>query len=141
MTRIRRGLLLLALTAAVVVAGSTGTAFASFSDSTSVSLGTVSTTTVAAPGSVTGKLICTSPNATMQVTWAKSTSARVNGYLVTVYYSDGYVQSAPVAGTATSWSVNPTLFSVTAYSVRFSVTTQTDYGWTKESALTGSFSC
>jgi hypothetical protein len=141
MTRIRRGLLLLALTVAVVLVGSTGTAFASFSDTTSISLGTVSTPTVAAPGNVTGKLICTSPNATMQVTWAKSTTARVSGYVITVYYSDGYSQTASVAATATSWSVNPSLFSVTAYSVRFSVTTLTDYGWTKESALTGSYQC
>jgi hypothetical protein len=141
MTRIRRGLLLLALTAAVVLAGSTGTAFASFSDSSSISLGTVSTATVAAPGSVTGKVICTSPNATMQVTWQKSTSTRVSGYLITVYYSDGYVQTASAAASATSWSVSTSLFNVTAYSVRYSVTTQTDYGWTKESALTGSFSC
>jgi hypothetical protein len=141
MTRIRRGLLLLGLTLAVLVSGSAGTALASFSDSAGVSLGTVGTTTVAAPGHVAGKVTCTSPDATMQVTWQKSTTARVSGYRVTVYYSDGFVQSADVAGTATSWSVPTPLYNVTAYSVRFSVTAQTDYGWTKESALTGSLQC
>jgi hypothetical protein len=141
MTRIRRGLLLLALTAGVVVAGSTGTAFATFSDTASVSLGTVATTTVAAPGNVVGSVTCTSPNATMAVSWQQSTSARVNGYRITVYYSDGFVQSTSVAGSATSWSVPTNIFNVTAYSVQYSVTTLTDYGWTKESARTGSFQC
>ena len=141
MTRIRRGLLLLALTAAVVLAGSTGSALASFADTASISLGGVSTTNVAAPGSVVGNVTCASPNATMQVTWQTSTSTRVSGYRISVYYSDGFVQTANVASTATSWSVSTSLFNVTAYSVRYSVTTLTDYGWTKESALTGSFQC
>jgi hypothetical protein len=141
MTRIRRGLLLLALTAAVVLAGSTGSAFASFSTTSSISLGTVATANVLAPTSIVGKVTCTSPNATMQVTWVKSTSTRISGYRVSVYYSDGYVQTADTASTATSWSVPTALFNVTAYSVRYSVTTLTDYGWTKESALTGSFQC
>ena len=141
MTRIRRGLLLLALTVGVVVAGSTGTALASFSDAASVSLGTVSTTNVAAPGNVVGGLSCTSPNATMSLTWTKSTTARVSGYLVTVTFSDGYEQTVQKTANDTSWSAPISLFNVTAYSVQYSVTTQTDYGWTKESAQTGSFKC
>ena len=140
MNRIRRGLLLLALVAGVVLAGSTGTAFASFSDTPSISLGTGTTATVAAPGSVMGRLTCASP-ATMQVTWQPSTSTRVTGYLVTVYFSDGFVQTVQKTAADTSWSATTNLFNVTAYSVRYSVTTQTDYGWTKESALTGSFQC
>jgi hypothetical protein len=141
MTRIRRGLLLLALTAAVVLAGSAGSAFASFADTASISLGTVSTANVAAPTSIVGHVTCASPNATMQVTWVQSPSIRISGYRVSVYFSDGFVQTATVASSATSWSVSTSLFNVTAYSVRYSVTTLTDYGWTKESALTGSFQC
>jgi hypothetical protein len=141
MTRIRRGLLLLALTAAVILAGSTGSAFASFADTSSISLGTISTASVAAPTSIVGRVTCSSPNATMQVTWVQSTSIRVSGYRVSVHYSDGFVQTADVASSATSWSVSTSLFNVTAYSVRYSVTTLTDYGWTTESALTGSFQC
>ena len=30
---------------------------------------------------------------------------------------------------------------MTAFSVQYSVTTKTDYGWFKESARTGSFQC
>ena len=141
MTRIRRGLLLPALTAAVVLTGSTGTAVATFSGTSSSSLGTISTATVAAPGSVSGTLTCTSPNATMQVTWQQSVSPRVNGYRVTVYLSDGSVQSVQTTADDTSWSAPIALFDVTAHSIRYSVTTQTDYGWTTESALTGSFQC
>ena len=141
MTRIRRGLLLLALTAAVVLTGSAGSAFASFGDTASISLGTIATADVVAPGNVVGGLNCASPNATMSVTWQKSTSTRVSGYLVTVYFSDGYVQTVQKTSADTSWSAPIALFNVTAYSVRYSVTTQTDYGWTKESALTGSFKC
>jgi hypothetical protein len=141
MTRIRRGLLLLALTAAVVIAGSTGAAFASFADTASKSLGTISTATVNAPTNVVGQLTCDSPNATMQVTWTQSTSIRVSGYRVAVYFSDGFTQTVSLAATASSWSAQTSLFNVTAYSVRYSVTTLTDYGWTRESAQTGSFKC
>ena len=89
----------------------------------------------------TAASIVPSPKATMSVTWQPSTAPRVSGYRITVYYSDGFVQTAPAAATATSWSVQPDLYNVTAYSVRFSVTTLTDYGWTAESPLTGSFKC
>lgn len=141
MTRIRRGLLLLALTAGIVVAGSAGPALASFSDAPSISLGTISTADVTAPGNVVGSLTCASPNATMSATWQPSSSARISGYLVTVLFSDGYTQTVQKAATDTSWSASITLYNVTAYSVRYSVTTQTDYGWTEQSAYTGSFKC
>jgi hypothetical protein len=141
MTRIRRGLLLLALVAGIVAAGSAGPALASFQATAPVSLGTVTTATVAVPGSVVGKVTCTSPKATMSVTWQRSTAPRVSGYRITVYYSDGFVQTAPATATATSWSVQTDLYNVTAYSVRFSVTTLTDYGWTAESPLTVSYTC
>jgi hypothetical protein len=141
MSRIRRGLLLLALTAGLVVAGSAGPALASFTDAPSISLGTISTADVTAPSNVVGSLTCGSPNATMGLTWQKSTSARISGYLVTVRFSDGFTQTVQKAATDTSWSASITLFNVTAYSVQYSVTTQTDYGWTEQSAFTQSFKC
>ena len=143
MTRIRRSLLLLALTFAVVLAGagSTAPAQATFGDSAGVSLGTISTATVAAPTNVVGGLSCGRTSATMSVTWQPSTSARVSGYLVTVYFSDGYVQTVQKAATDTSWSASIDPYWVTVNSVRYSVTTQTDYGWTTESALTGTYRC
>jgi predicted ribosomally synthesized peptide with SipW-like signal peptide len=141
MTRIRRGLLLMALTVGLVLVGSAGPALASFSDASSISLGTISTADVTAPRNVVGSLTCGSPNATMSLTWQSSTSTRVSGYLVTVRFSDGFTQTVQKAATDTSWSASITLFNVTAYSVQYSVTTQTDYGWTEQSAFTGSFKC
>jgi hypothetical protein len=142
MTTTRRILVLIAVVAGVLFA-SGAAAQASFSDSAKVTATpmSIATGSVAAPASGPGSLTCRSTSATMALTWTKSTSARVNGYLVTVYFSDGYTQTVPLASTATSWSQAITLYNVTAYSVRYSVTTQTDYGWTAESTATGWFRC
>jgi hypothetical protein len=137
-----RRLLLSALTAALV-AGPLGmsTADAAFSNSAALSTMAISSATVTAPGSFSGSLTCGTPNATMAATWTASTARSVSGYLVTVYFSDGFKQTVPLAATATSWSASISSFNVTAYQVQYSVTTQTSYGWTKESAKTAWFGC
>jgi hypothetical protein len=142
MTTTRRIPVLIAVVAGVLFA-SGAAAQASFSDSAKVTASpmSIATGSVAAPASDPGSLTCRSTSATMALTWTKSTSARVSGYLVTVYFSDGYTQTVPLASTATSWSQAIALYNVTAYSVRYSVTTQTDYGWTAESTATGWFRC
>ena len=142
MTTVRRSILLLTLTLAVALAGagSTASAQASFADSASRTT-SITTATVAAPTNVVGKLTCTSPYSTMSVTWKASTSARVTGYLVNVTFSDGFVQSVQMPADATSWSASISKYNVTAWSVEYSVTTQTAYGWTAESPKTGSFQC
>ena len=140
MTRIRRGLLLVAIVVTAVLTGTGPAAQASFADSVRVST-SIATATVAAPVIGPGSLTCGRSTATMALTWTKSTSARVSGYLVSVHFSDGYVQTVPLAATATSWSAPIDLYYVTAYTVRYTVTTQTDYNWTKESASTGTFAC
>lgn len=139
MTGIRRTLVLTALTIGVLI-GSTLPASATFSDAASVPT-TVSTATVAAPGNLAGNLACGRWAAAMSATWSPSTSTRVSGYLVTVYFSDGFVQTVQLGPTATSWSAPINLYWVTAYSIRYSVTTQTNYGWTTESATTPWFTC
>jgi hypothetical protein len=101
----------------------------------------VTTTTIAAPGNVKGSLTCGSTSATMAASWTASTTPNASGYVVTVYFSDGYTQTVPLAATATSWSAPIGIYNVTAYSVQYSVTTQTSYGWTKESARTAWFHC
>ena len=138
MNGIRRGLILLGVTVAVVV-GVTLPASATYADSVAIRP-TISTATVAAPANLVGKLVCGRP-ATMSATWSLSTSTRVSGYLVSVYFSDGYVQTLQLAPTATSWSYPISDYNVTAYSIQYTVTTQTDYGWTKESAHTAVFGC
>ena len=94
MTAIRRTALTLALTLAAILGstGSTAPAQASFSDSDARTT-TIATATVAAPANVTGSLVCGRSSATMGATWNLSTSARISGYRVTVYFSDGFVQT------------------------------------------------
>ena len=138
MNRIRRGLILLGLTVAVIV-GASIPASAGFGDSVVVKT-TIATTTVAAPGNLVGKLTCGRP-ATMSATWSLSGTTRVSGYLVSVYFSDGFVQTVQLGPTATSWSATIDPYYVTAYSINYTVTTQTDYGWSRESAHTGTFQC
>jgi hypothetical protein len=138
MTGIRRALILIVLTVAVIV-GASLPASATFSDPVALKT-TIATTTVAAPTNIVGKLVCGSPS-TMSATWTKSTSARVSGYVVSVYFSDGFVQTVQLAATATSWSAAIDPYYVTAYSIQYSLTTQTNYGWSKESARTAAFQC
>ena len=138
-----RGILVLITMVAGVLFASGAAAQASFSDTAKVTATptSISTATVAAPGTGPGSITCRSSSATMALTWTKSTSARVSGYLVTVYFSDGYSQTVPMTANDTSWSQAIALYNVTAYSVRYSVTTQTDFGWTMESTSTGWFRC
>ena len=138
MNGIRRGLLLLGLTVAVIV-GVSIPASANYSDSVTIRT-TVNTATVVAPGNVVGKLTCGRP-ATMAATWTLSSSPQVTGYLVSVYFSDGFVQTVQMGATATSWSATIDPYYVTAYTINYTVTTQTAYGWTKESAHTATFGC
>ena len=138
MNGIRRGLILLGLTVAVIV-GASIPASATYSDSVTIRT-TVNTATVVAPGNVVGKLTCGRP-ATMAATWTLSSSPQVTGYLVSVYFSDGFVQTVQMGPTATSWSATIDPYYVTAYSIDYTVTTQTAYGWSKESAHTGTFQC
>jgi hypothetical protein len=138
MNGIRRGLILLGLTVAVIV-GASVPASATFADAVAVKT-TISTTTVAAPGNLVGKLTCGRP-ATMSATWSLSSTTRVSGYLVSVHFSDGFVQTVQLGPTATSWSATIDPYYVTAYSIQYSVTTQTNYGWSKETPLTAPFQC
>jgi hypothetical protein len=138
MTGVRRGLVLLGVAVAVIV-GASVPASASYAEAVAVKT-TISTTTVAAPTNVVGKLTCGRP-ATMSATWTQSTTARVSGYRVSVYFSDGFVQTVELGPTATSWSVTIDPYYVTAYSIQYSLTTQTNYGWSKESPRTVAFQC
>ena len=142
MNGIRRGLLVLGVTVASLAGtvGSTAPAQATFADSSAVST-SISTATVAAPTNVVGSLTCGRSSATMGATWTRSTSARISSQQVKVYFSDGFVQTVELSATATSWSASIDPYFVTAYSVRYSVTARTDYGWFTESTLTGSFQC
>ena len=139
MISIRNALLVLGLTTAVAVGTAAAPAGASLADSASVATA-ISTNTVAPVTSLVGALDC-KPTSTMSATWTKSTTARVSGYTVNVYFSDGFVQSVDLPASAASWSATIDKYYVTAYSIQYSVTTKTDYGWIKESAKTAAFQC
>jgi hypothetical protein len=140
MTAIRRSALTLALTLIAVLGSAGATATASFADSASRTT-SVTTATIVAPGNVKGSLACGKTSATMGATWTASPSARISGYVVTVYFSDGFVQIVDLGPTATSWSAPIQPYYVTAFSIQYTVTATTDYGWSTESAPTGTFQC
>ena len=141
MSTTRRILVLLALSAAII-AGSSA-AQASYADSATVTASpiTIGTANVAVPTTGPGSLTCNRTTATMALTWTPSTAPKVSGYLITVYFSDGYKQTVQKTPADTSWTQDITLYNVTAYAVRYTVTTQTTYGWTAESTPTGWFQC
>jgi hypothetical protein len=136
---IRNALLVLGLTTAVAVGTAAAPAGATLADSAGVATA-ISTTSVAAVTNLAGGLDC-KPTSTMSATWTKSTTARVSGYTVKVHFSDGFVQTVDLPASAASWSATIDKYYVTAYSIQYSVTTKTDYGWTKESAKTPAFQC
>ncbi len=139
MTGIRRALVLLGILTGLMVTTSLP-ASATFSVSSALPTTTINTLVVAAPTNFVGHLTCAATS-TMSATWTASVSPRISGYLITVYFSDGFTQTVQLGAAATSWSATIAEYNVTAYSVRYSVTTQTSIGWFKESAKTGSFQC
>ena len=142
MTAIRRTTLTLALalTAFLGSTSSTAPAQASFADSAARTT-TIATAVVAAPTNVKGSLACGRTSATMGATWNLSTSARVSGYQLKVYFSDGYTQTVDLPPTATSWTASIDPYYITAFTVQYRITTRTDYGWFKDSARTAFYRC
>jgi hypothetical protein len=138
MNAIRRALVVIGLLVIVVV-GASLPASATFKDSVTATTA-INTMNVLAPTNVVGKLTCAATS-TMAATWTKSTTARISGYVVSVYFSDGFIQTVQLPATATSWSATIDQYYVTAYSIKYTVTAQTDYAWTKESAKTAAFQC
>jgi hypothetical protein len=76
----------------------------------------------------------------LPLSWNKSTTARVSTYKLRSSTLFGLInlQIGQVAGTASSFSTDLPQNSL-GYS--FTATTVTDYGWTAESAQTGTFRC
>lgn len=131
---------LVLLTCAIPVVGLAGVvpAWASFTSTGSLPQMQVSTLEVAAPGNVQGSVSCFWNWTFPSVSWQASTSPGVSGYLVTMYFSDGRTQTATQSPNTTNWTSRN---SIGSSSVRYSVTTLTSYGWTKESATTGWSHC
>jgi hypothetical protein len=145
MTGIRRALVLVGLTLAVMV-GAAIPASATFADSVGVAGPTVTTITVPAPIQVEVKNVtCTSTadpatgtvtsTVSAMIEWQRMATPREGtGFRVTGHYSDGTAFEMAKTGATTfevvgSWTID------LARSPRISVTTLTSYGWTAQSAL------
>jgi hypothetical protein len=141
MTGIRRALVLIGLTLAVMV-GAAIPASATFADSAGVAGPTVTTITVPAPIHLEVKNVsCTSTvdpatsTVSAMIEWQRMATPRGGtGYRVTGHYSDGTTFEMAKTGATTfevvgSWKVD------LARSPRVSVTTLTRYGWTAQSTL------
>ncbi|MGY2079988.1 hypothetical protein [Modestobacter sp. SYSU DS0657] len=142
MTRLRRALVLLALTLAGVL-GLTTIASAAFSGSTAPQTVTVGTTTVQpVTGLSTAGSYCT-PDGRLEVrlSWNKSTTPRVTSYRIkaTTLFGLVNVTAGTVNAGQTGFAANMGDTNWGGYS--FTVTTTTDYGWTAESARTGTLRC
>ena len=132
MNAVRRTALLLGLTAAVVV-GSTIPASATFS-ATAQQTATLGTAAVQAPSNLKIVIRCDASTLYADVSWTKSTSARISAYAIDATINGGPMsfRAGPSTGTFTYstgrvWSSYPMPVSLT-------VTAETQYGWTKASA-------
>ena len=141
MTGIRRALVLVGLTLAVMV-GAAIPASATFADSAGVAGPTLTTITVPAPIQLEVKNVsCTSTvdpatsTVSAMIEWQRVDTIRGGtGFRVTGHYSDGTTFEMAKTGATTfevvgSWKVD------LARSPRISVTTLTSYGWTAQSTL------
>ncbi len=140
MTSARRVAAVLGLAFGVVVGGSIP-ASAGFGDTVRVGT-TLTTQLVAAPGDVSGAVVCTEPDSVFSLGWTRSSTPRVVAYRVTLHHSDGSIVSRDVPASQSSWTTTvPNHRLKQGSSFRASVTTLTDYGWSTQSPLTGSFTC
>jgi hypothetical protein len=144
MTGIRRSVLLLGLTVAAVLGaiGPAHPAQASFSEKVAAPTVQVTTVTVAPPASATAWVTCTRDGATLSASWPASATARVDGYQLSVLYSDGYGQKVASMVTSTTWTSAPmTLLTASTYFMTVKVTTHTDYGWVSVPVASGAVRC
>jgi hypothetical protein len=144
MTGIRRSLVLMSLTVAAVL-GAVGPAHpaqASFSEKVAAPTVQVGTITVAPPATATASVNCTRSGATLTATWPASPTARVDGYLLTVVYSDGFEQAVSSMQTGLSWtSPEMSLLNATTYFMHVQVSAHTNYGWVSLPVSSGDVRC
>jgi hypothetical protein len=137
---VRRAAVLLLLTAALVF-GAALPSWASFTEDVALPQTTVSTPTLAVPGTPTASATCdlSAEVATVTVNWNASTAPRVSGYKVRVYLNAAWQDVTTVTGT--TWTGNISTRYVTGYTMTYTVWTLSPYGWTAESAHTARVLC
>jgi hypothetical protein len=129
MNGIRRALILAGLTLAVII-GASIPAFAGFSDSVTVAP-RLTTATVNAPGNVGATTACYGSTLYASITWQRSSTARVSGYRISASVpGQGQVLEFTAAPTATRYDASMGRVWQ-SFPVEVTVTTLTEYGWTK----------
>jgi hypothetical protein len=139
---LRRSLLLVAAAVAVLV-GLTGPAQAAFNGKATMAPLTVTTTTVAAPTNLSAAgTWCDTATLHARLSWTPSASPKVSGYTLTAYAGTTVVESLTVPAGQNSFGIDISRSYPTS-AIQVTVTAQTTYGWTKESAKTrtGTFTC
>src|SRR3712207_6430015 len=141
MTGIRRALVLIGLTVAVMV-GAAIPASATFADSVTATAD-VTTATVDAPDWAHAAVTYCHPVQTAEATgnWPGSTARDVTGYRLTTYLNDGRSIVLTQTGTAARSYTMRFSRSDLQFQPRIAVTTLTSYGWTSESPRSGVLAC
>ncbi|TFV65426.1 UNVERIFIED_ORG: hypothetical protein E4P37_09970 [Bacillus sp. AZ43] len=135
-----QGLLVVVLLAAGLVGASAMPSWASFVDQATVTT-TVATPVVPAPGDLVARASCKGRTVTVSLDWTDSAAPRVSGYLVRLYLNNAWQDQATVAPGAGKWGGSADSSYVTNYTMTFTVTTLTEYGWTAESPRTARIVC
>lgn len=117
---------------------------AAFSRSRALPSTSITTQTVLPATNVSAVLSSCSNNRWMAITvsWTGSPTDGVTGYLVNAHRNDGStmtVAQTPAGTTSANTTVDK--LSSGATTVTFTIVTQTSYGWTAESASSGSLTC
>ena len=113
-------------------------AYADFSASTSAAT-TIGTATVAAPGNVGAQSTFCYWLSTTRISWTPSNARDVTGYTVRAHTADC---SSSVVSRRDAGSTSYTYAGVqNGNTYRFSVTTETAYGWTAQSPLSAPVTC
>jgi hypothetical protein len=155
MNGIRRALLLIGLTAAVII-GASIPASATFADSVRIPA-SIATLDVTAPKSVsTGGTKCvtwqtwnswtgtweTHSELQAKVSWTASTTPRgVTGYVISAVFADGTKYPVGVVGPTTTSISGDYPIQYASANIRVTVTTMTSFGWYEESAPSGPIRC
>jgi hypothetical protein len=131
MTGIRRALVLIGLTLAATI-GSAIPASAGFTDAATVHA-ELATPTVQAPTAVSVTFTCSAYHLDATVTWQPSPTSRIRSYEIVAGVGAQSLRVDVVDGTSFSYRI-PRGYVAGGTAIPVTVTTVTEYGWTKTSA-------
>lgn len=133
MTTIRRTATLLGLSATVVI--STGIpASATYTARSAAQPAAVATDTVVAPSDLRIAVRCDASTLYADVSWTRSTSPRVTGYAIDATINGGPMSFRAPASASTYTYTTGRVWAAYPMPVSVTVTTETDYRWTRSSA-------